>query len=302
MIKLLKSINHNLYNFFSDIPVVGKSIKRWRINRIFSLERKVLKGRHQNSCQKRSILLFSVYRSGSTFIGRLMKRIAKEAGLTSVDLDGYFYNLGKGKEWEGQGRVMLKVPYKSNGYLYGPFRTYNRGIQAMEKYKILLVLRDPRDVIVSSYYAIYSHVTPILETKKALNKRMNRRKKKVEQTVDEFVINQLTTNPRFLKNYYEFHKELIGKPNVLFLKYEDMVENFEEWLEQIIQFLDLNIDRAFIDQLKSEVNFNVSKEDIHRHKRQVKPGDHLRKLKMETVDFLNSKTNDIRRKLGYFVG
>jgi hypothetical protein len=154
-------------------------------------------------------------------------------------------------------------------------------------------------VIVSSYYAIYSHVTPLLEGKKAHRTRVNRRKKTLEQTVDEFVINRLDANSRFLNRYEEYCKELIGKPNVLFLKYEDMVENFDAWLDQLIEFLGMDIRREFIDQIKAETDFKVSKEDIRKHKRQVTPGDHKRKLKPETIDLLDSKTGEIRKRLGY---
>jgi hypothetical protein len=297
--KFSKQLIHVLYTFFSRVPLLGMAVKRWKINKNFSLERKVLKGQHQSASKNQSILLFSVYRAGSTFIGGLMKKIAGEAGLTVVDLDGYFYQLGKGKEWEGKGRIMLDVPYQSTGYFYGPFRSFNRGIRNIEDYKSLLVLRDPRDVIVSSYYAIYSHVTPLLEGKQALRTRMKRRKKELEQTVDEFVIDRLNSNSRFLNRYYEYHKELIGKPNVLFLKYEDMVENFDAWLDQLIEFLGMDIRQEFIDRVKAEVDFKVSKEDIHKHKRQVTPGDHKRKLKPGTIDLLNSKTGEIRKRLEY---
>jgi hypothetical protein len=297
--KLIKQLIHGLYAFFSRVPWLGMLVKRWKIYKNFSLERKVLKGQHQSHSKNQSVLLFSVYRAGSTFLGSLMKKIAVEAGLTAVDLDGYFYELGKGKDWEGKGRVMLDVPYQSTGYFYGPFRTFNRGIRSIEDYKILLVLRDPRDVIVSSYYAIYSHVTPLLESKQALRTRMKRRKKELEQTIDEFVINRSNSNSRFLNRYHVYHKELMGKPNVLYLKYEDMVENFDAWLDQLIKFLGIDLCQEFIDQVKAEVDFKVSKEDIHKHKRQVTPGDHQRKLKPETIDLLNEKTKEIRKIFGY---
>jgi hypothetical protein len=294
-----KQLIHGLYVFFSRLPWLGMLVKRWKINKNYSLERKVIKGKHQSAGKNQSILLFSIYRAGSTFLGGLMKKIAEEAGLTAVDLDGYFYQLGKGKEWEGKGRIMIDVPYQSTGYFYGPFRTFNRRIRNMEDKKILLVLRDPRDVIVSSYYALYSHVTPLLEGKKALRLRMKRRKKEKDQTVDEFVINRLNSNPRFLQGYKDYAKELMGKPNVLFLKYEDMVENFGAWLDQLIEFLGMDIRKEFIDRIKAEVDFKVSKEDIHKHKRQVTPGDHLRKLKPETIDILNEKTREVRKVFGY---
>ena len=294
-----KQLIQSLYKAFSRVPLLGMAVKRWKIDKNFSLERKVLKGKHQSTSKNQSVLFFSNYRAGSTFIGDLMKKIAGEAGLTAVDLDSYFYQLGKGKEWEGKGRIMLDVPYQSTGYFYGPFRTFNRGIRNIGDYKVLLVLRDPADVIVSSYYALYSHVTPLIEGKKALSRRMKHRKKEKDQTVDEFVINRLNRNPRFLQGYKDYSRELLGKPNVLYLKYEDMVENFNAWLDRLIEFLGMDLHREFIDRIKAEADFKVAKEDIHKHKRQVTPGDHKRKLKPETIDILNEKTREIRELFGY---
>jgi hypothetical protein len=121
----------------------------------------------------------------------------------------------------------------------------------------------------------------------------------MKQTVDEFVISKTNDNPRFLNMYYQYHKELIGKSNVLFLKYEDMVENFDSWLDQLIGFLSIEIPREFVDQIKAETSFKVSREDISRHRRQVIPGDHKRKLKPETIEFLNKKTEKILESFGY---
>jgi len=297
--KVTRFFTRMLYLGLSRVPGIGMLIKRWKINKNFSLERKVLKGKHHSSSTRPSILLFSIYRAGSTFSGSIMKRIAQDCGLTAVNLDGYFYNLGKGKEWEGKGRVMLKVPYRSQGYYYGPFRSFNRGISKIEDYKIILILRDPRDVLVSSYYATYSHVTPLLENQRALEKRMNRRKKQLEQSVEEFVINKLSANSRFLNRYYEYYNELMGKPNVLFLKYEDMVENFNQWIDDLTDFLDMEISDQLLKQIKEESNFKVSKENVYKHKRQVTPGDHRRKLKPETISVLNSKTEEIRTLFDY---
>jgi hypothetical protein len=290
---------HTVYSLLLRIPGLNRLVRRWKVNRDFHIERRVLKGIHRSPSTERSILFFSIYRGGSTFVGELMKKIAREVGLTPVDLDGYFFSLGRGKEWEGQGRVRRRVPYQPRGYFYGPFRSFNRGISNLEDFKILLVLRDPRDVIVSSYYSIYSHVTPMLEGKRALRVRMKRRKKTLEQSVDEFAINKLEANSRFLDRYQEYYRELLNKPNVLFLKYEDMVGDFSAWLDRLIRFLELDLSGEFIRKLKAGADFKVSKEDVYKHKRQVTPGDHSRKLKPGTIEILNTKTGEIRQFFGY---
>lgn len=297
--KIKKYFLHPVITSASQLPLLGPVIKRWKINRHYAVERQVLEGKHQTTCPHQSIVFFTVYKAGSSFLGSFLKKIMDRAGITSVDLDGYFYQLGKGGEWERAGRVIIDVPYRTAGYFYGPFRSFNRGISNIDDYKILLVLRDPRDVIVSAYYSIYSHTMPTLEGKEKRQNRINRRKRMRELSVDEYVIDKLNSDSRFLDRYYEYHKELMGKPNVLFLKYEDMVTNFEPWLERLLAFLDLDVAPELIAEIKAGADFKVSNEDIYKHKRQVTPGDHKRKLKTETIAILNEKTADVLKLYNY---
>jgi hypothetical protein len=298
--KIRKYILHPAAEWTSRLPLLGRVIKRWEINRHYSIERQVLKGKHHTACPHQSILFFTVYKAGSSFLGSFMKKIMDRAGITSVDLDGYFYQLGVGGQWERNGRVMVDVPYRTTGYFYGPFRSLNRGVANYDDYKIILVLRDPRDVIVSAYYSIYSHIMPTLEGKEKHQTRVTRRKRLRELSVDEYVIEKLNSDSHFLDRYYEYHKALMGKPNVLFLKYEDMVTDFEPWLDRLLAFLDLNVDPGLLAEIKAGADFKVSSENIYKHKRQVAPGDHKRKLKPGTIEILNNKTAEVLKLYGYY--
>jgi len=298
--KIIKYILHPAAEWTSRLPLLGRVIKRWKINRRYAIERQVLKEKHHTACTHQSILFFTVYKAGSSFLGSFMKKIMDRAGITSVDLDGYFYQLGVGGQWERNGRVMVNVPYRTTGYFYGPFRSLNRGVPNYDDYKIILVLRDPRDVIVSAYYSIYSHIMPALEGKEKRQTRVNRRKRLRELSVDEYVIEKLNSDSHFLDRYYEYHKALMGKPNVLFLKYEDMVTDFEPWLDRLLAFLDLNVDPGLLAEIKAGADFKVSSENIYKHKRQVAPGDHKRKLKPGTIEILNNKTAEVLKLYGYY--
>jgi hypothetical protein len=297
--KLKKYVLQPLYNGVSRLPLAGGWIRRWKVNRNYAVERQVLKGKHRSSCPHKSVLFFTVYKAASSFIGGFMGKIVGEAGLTPVDLDGYFFEIGRGRQWEASGRLLEQVSYQPFGYFYGPFRSFNRVIVNLDDFKILLVLRDPRDAIVSSFYSLYSHVLPQVLEKEEIEMRRQRRKKKTEQTVDEYIINKMNETTRLTDHYYEYHRELMGRKNVLFLKYEDMVADFDPWLDRLVQFLELGTSQRLIDEIKAGASFKVSREDVRQHKRQVKPGEHKRKLKPETVDFLNSRVKEILDLFGY---
>lgn len=48
-----------------------------------------------------------------------------------------------------------------------------------------------------------------------------------------------------------------------------------------------------------KADFQVEDEDVYRHKRQVMPGDHTRKLLPETIAALNEQFANILKTLGY---
>ena len=200
--KLKKYLLRPAADFLSRLPLLGGKIRRWRIYHRYRVERQVIKGKHTSHSSHPSILFFTVYKAASSFIGDFMKKVAKEAGMTLVDLDGYFFELGEGRAWESSRRVIKTIPYQPTGYFYGPFRSFNRGITNIDDYKIFLVLRDPRDVIVSSYYSMYSHAAPLIENNKQIQIRRERRKKKLGLTVDQYVMNKLN-EAGYLGKYYE---------------------------------------------------------------------------------------------------
>lgn len=59
----------------------------------------------------------------------------------------------------------------------------------IENFKILLVLRDPRDILVSSYYSVaYSH--PFPDDKERTKEFLTERYRVRDMTVDQYVIEQ----------------------------------------------------------------------------------------------------------------
>ena len=280
-------------------PLIYLLLKKWKSRKKFSNEIRFLNGRCQPTNSRQSIIFFSIYRSASTYIGRVLGKMASESGLIPINLDAYFFHMGKGREWEGEGRKFVKVTYRSKGFYYGPFRSFNTEIPSLKDYKILLVLRDPRDVIVSSYYAMYSHAVPQSYGIKKTRQVWTRRKQRLQQTLDEYVMQKTNPGSGFLRRYSTYHEKLIGKENVLFMKYEDMVADFSGFLERVVEFFELDVSPGLLNTIKTEANFSVPAENIYDHKRQVTPGDHRRKLAWETIDSINKRLVDVLRLFDY---
>ena len=78
-----------------------------------------------------------------------------------------------------------------------------------------------------------------------------------------------------------------------------MVENFEPWLRNLAQHIHLDNDDALLKRIIVESNFTVKKEDKNSFIRNIKAGDHINKLKTETIQQLNQKFSNVLSTLGY---
>lgn len=263
----------------------------------FSNEMSLDKGRDKSSLGEQSILFFTAHKCASVYVGEILRSLTGSAGMIPINLESYYAEaLGKSASTlSNSDKERFKRLFQPSGYCYGPIREVEWPLpSSMAPYKILLLLRDPRDVLTSLYFSVaYSHTVVNNQLGEKLLK--NREAAQLE-TIDEWVMKPAQT---FLKRYQFYCDELLGKPNVCFLKYEHMVSDFPDWFEQVNQFLSLdNVSQALQEKILAEANFEVE-ENINSHKRQVQPGDHKRKLKPETIAQLNSIFSEVLTSLDY---
>jgi len=270
------------------------------LRNIFHKEIMLLRGRHKNLNTHQSVLFFTIHKGGSTYATKILTRLVNEIGLNVMNFGSYYWLGGRVRQKAYQHNMLKKEVYKNKGYFYASMSSFRYGIPGMDKFKIILMLRDPRDVLVSEYFSIaYSHPLPPKENLKALKRMSSLRDKAQKMTIDEFVLDQNAWPFSYHAVYSTYIQELLNKPNVFFTKYEDMVTDFKTWLYAINDFMGINVKKDVIDQIISEADFGVDKEDIYSHKRQVTPGDHKRKLKPETIAALNIRFGSILDALGY---
>jgi hypothetical protein len=124
------------------------------------------------------------------------------------------------------------------------------------------------------------------------------RKVWVQNGIDSFVIEH---SSEYLDRYKEYCDNLMNKKNVLFLKYEQMITSFDRWFEKFISVFPLTQKNAVFSEIlkNSSSFFQIKEENKYNHIRQVSPGDHKRKLRKETVEFLSIKFKSVLEKLEY---
>lgn len=233
-----------------------------------------------------SIIFFTVHKSASTFIKQTIFKLIKSENITPVDFSTYWSASQQLKNYNSQ--TIMKSLLVKKGHFYGAIRNFY-DFPDLDKFKVLLVLRDPRDVLTSHYFStLYNHPLGRIEIYKDRQKYAN-------QSIDDFVLEHAEALNTKYRNYIEY---LLGKKNVLFLKYEDMISDFKNWMDQLCNFLG-STDESVRNEIISTTTFTVKKEDPNSFIRNIKAGDHKNKLQPETIDKLNKIFGEVLVKLDY---
>lgn len=256
----------------------------------FQKEKQLVRGVSLSKSEHASILFFTTHKCASRYVSRLFTALAEAEGMIPVDYDAFVTSSRVPKKlhpFRAQGT--LSFAFQSRGYYYGPIGSY-RQIPQRDDYRVILQLRDPRDVLTSLYYSTaFSHA---LISPKVLNER----KAALEITADQFVLDNAE---KYYSIYSDYCENILGQNEVLFLKYESMVTDFRGWLKQLSEHTGLDHLNESLQLITQQANFQVSEENIFSQRRQVTPGDHLRKLNPGTIAKLNEIFSPILNTLGY---
>ena len=279
---------NNSLSFFKGIR---DDIKiRRHIKKNLPQELLYMKGKLSVSNSDKSILYLTVHRCASQYILSIIKKLIAESDKKHIDVGSYFWRGGKPY------REPEKV-FEKHGYIFGPFYGFDEEeftvpIPNLDDFNILLMLRDPRDILTSFYF---HHAYELYDNPAKKEFILERSRDTLSKTIDDWVIEKSA----ILKYRYKAYLDIAEKPNVLLLKYEDMIKDFNSWLDTLSGFLNVNVSAGTLNNIRQKADFSVQKEKVDAHKRQVAPGDHKRKLKEETIGILNSEFGEILAKLDY---
>jgi len=260
------------------------------LNRRFGVERKLIAGDHNTDNQHPSIIHFSLNKAATQFTKKILKKAAAENDIIPVHINEYaFYTefpylTGMSKE------DMTKYAhiFKPKGYLYSAFGGYVPGIKDLEKYKVVLMVRDPRDILVSWYYSIaFSHSIPPL-TSNRHQEYIDHRASALKMTIDEHVISQ---SDRVFNILHRYKTSLCDSyPEIHLTSYEEMTSDFEGWLTALLNACELEIsDQVFSELIEYNKSVQPQGENKFRHIRKGEPGDYADKLQPDTIEYLNQK-------------
>lgn len=166
----------------------------------------------------------------------------------------------------------------------------------------ILQIRDPRDILVSQYFSFgWIHTDKDWDdAKKAERERIR------NMEIDDYVLlDEKDTRPYLLSTHLnKLLSQLENKQQdkIILVKYEEMVTDLKQWLSKVIKPFGFENESQVINQTYDKYihQFQVTEETM-THRRKITPGDHLEKLKPETIEKLNSKYREVLNRFNYSI-
>jgi len=239
-----------------------------------------------------SLVFFSFHKCASVFFSRFVLKRAR--GLEHVDYAGRMV----------LGEVTPPFTFTPQGHLYGPLRLSAQGevldqiVQPAldtvrrDDFRGCVMVRDPRDMIVSQFFHNRDG-KPLPPKHAGAAWREEERGATVQLGIDRYALEKAT---RFLTGYERAVQLVSDRPNTNVLRYEDMVDDWNVFQEQLQSVFDLSPES--IRDLEQESRPNAV-EQPGSHKRSGATGDHRRKLAPETVAALTEQFKPFLEKFGY---
>jgi hypothetical protein len=241
------------------------------------------------------LFLFGIRKSGSSILNSIVAAMARSQLVNYVDVAGAFFIGGVPVgQWNKDDAVrFLARP----GNLLAGFRDFPvkmAGSKSFDAAKKVLLVRDPRDALVSEYFSnAATHGVP--EAGKSREEMLNLREEAKLIDLSDFVVKRAPLMRRTILAY----SPILDRPNTLVLRYEDVILRKEILIDSISNHYGWSIPPLLKSQILSWADVVPQSENQTNFVRKVVPGDHIEKLSTPTIDQLNDILHPVLSVFGY---
>ncbi len=238
---------------------------------------------------------FGVRKSGSSVMNQMVAALARMNQVNYVDVAGQLFAKGVNvSAWQNDAGLGALL---HGGNLYGGFRNAPLGIAGhplvQESPKVLLV-RDPRDALVSEYFSnAYSHSIPAEGEAREL--MLRQRTDALRASIVEYVKRMAPALRNTLREYDAFLK----MPGMRIYRYEEAILNKRWFMEDLCAHFGWRVSDGQLSQILGWADVLPDKENPTQFVRKVTPGDHVEKLDSGTIETLNGLFAEELTRFGY---
>lgn len=241
--------------------------------------------------ERDSFFILSLPKAGSTLLNKIFFDVCDLTMIPNVGLFPEIHNNGIAPS---ELNPDINIIWKQTGYAYTGFRSLPKAMSFdFKKTKNILLIRDPRDMLVSLYFSLkYSHPVPknADENHPIVVRRKMIEKKGVEEVVRE-------SAPNIQGIFYSYSH--LPEETTKVYRYEDIIFNKTEWISDMLDFLEISLPSKKIKEIADKHDIVPTNEDHTKHIRQVKPGNHKKHLSPLLISQLNEMFKPIMDQYGY---
>lgn len=238
-----------------------------------------------------SFYLFALHKSGSSLLNKMLGTALRRVGVPEIAIPDVAFGAGL-----PEGSILNPADFIfETGYCYRGFRSfppYLRNFDITKNKKILLV-RDPRDMIVSYYFSMsQSHIIP--GSGVIRDDLMIWRNEARSANINEYCLNKY----EMFRQEFESYGSILGTELRIY-RYEDVIFHKQDWLRDMLSYLGVAVTPGDQRRIAEENDIRPAAERPGEHIRQVTPGNYRRHLGEATIERLTSEFLEILKKFGY---
>ncbi len=241
-----------------------------------------------------SLFAFSVHKCGSSLMHRMIRQVCERSIIPHLNIPGPLFEKGIGPEWKTDPELLKLI---LDGYIYFGFRdfppVFKTGID-FTKTKNVLLVRDPRDALVSQYFSFMpggSHIIPKDNPERFLVQQKN----SAGLSIDEYVLK----NAKGIRNKLTAYQQALDFSTTKLFKYEDIFYDKYSFIKDIYSHFNIFVEDHIFLKVAEENHIVPEIEDPSKHIRKGIPGDHRVKLTQKTINSLNQTLGNIAEFYGY---
>jgi hypothetical protein len=246
--------------------------------------------------------LLSIYKCGSTMVNNMAKSLAKANGRPFVDVDPTFFREQVPAGQYRRDPAIRQMLYPGN--LYGGFRhmpeAFLESPRFVEGPKVLMV-RDPRDALVSLYFSnarTHPIPQPLPGAREVTDQMQRQREEALASDIDTYVVDRAGG----MRGAMLAYAPICEWPTLTVVKYEDYVFRKDELLDLLADRFGLQAPELLKEKILAWADVRPTVEDPTSFIRKVTPGDHVEKLRPETIATLNETLAPALEQFGYGSG